>query len=325
MAPRLDRRGALLGLGATALGLASLDRAAAAPGYEDPDAMYAALRQQPGETLDVGTGAIRLVFADGAPGLDRDRVRGWVRGAAAAVTAYFGHYPVKDYGLLVIAEPGERIGHATTFGYAGSATRIHVGTGADAAAFREDWVLVHEMVHTALPDLPRRALWLQEGNATWIEPVARAMAGQLSAREVWQEAVQGMPRGMPRPEDTGMDGTHAWGRLYWGGAIFWLMAEIAIDRDSKGQHSLRDAMRRINRESGGNTADWSPEQMMRVGDAAAGTRSLQDLYARFAQQRVAPDLGDMFRQLGIAMDGQGDFHVDAEAPLAGLRGRITSP
>jgi hypothetical protein len=325
MALRLDRRAAVLGLGATALGIASLEGARAAPSYEDPDAMYAALRGQPGETFDLGTGRIRLVFADGAPGLDRDRVRAWVRGAAAALTAYFGHYPVREYGLLVIAEPGDRIGHATTFGYAGSATRIHVGTGADAAAFRKDWVLVHEMVHTALPDLPRRALWLQEGNATWVEPVARALVGQLDVEEVWREAVQGMPRGEPRPEDQGMDGTHAWGRLYWGGATFWLMAEIAIDRDSKGRYGLRDALRRINRESGGNTVDWAPEQLMAAGDAASGTRSLQDLYARFAMQRVEPDLGDLFRQLGIAVDGQGAVHFDTRAPLAGLRRRITAP
>lgn len=320
---RLDRRALVLGLGAAAVGVASLSGAVAAPSYDDPDEMYEALRRQPGERLDVGAGTINLVFADGAPGLDRDRVRSWVRTAAAAVSAYFGHYPVKDYGLLVIAEPGDRVGHATTFGYAGSATRIHVGTSADMPAFHNDWVLVHEMVHTALPDLPRRALWLQEGNAVYVEPIARALIGQLPVEEVWRESIVGMPKGSPKSDDPGMDGTHAWGRLYWGGATFWLLAEIAIYRDSKGKFSLRDALRRINRESGGNTADWSPEQLMSVGDASAGTRALQDLYTRFAEQRVDPDLDDLFRQLGIGMDGQGATRFDDKAPLADLRRRIT--
>lgn len=320
---RLDRRALVLGLGAAAVGVASLSGAIAAPSYDDPDEMYGALRRQPGEKLDVGAGTINLVFADGAPGVDRDRVRSWVRTAAAALSAYFGRYPVKDYGLLVIAEPGDRVGHATTFGYAGSATRIHVGTGADTPAFHNDWVLVHEMVHTALPDLPRRALWLQEGNAVYVEPIARALIGQLPVEEVWRESLVGMPKGAPRTDDPGMDGTHAWGRLYWGGATFWLLAEIAIYRDSNGKFSLRDALRRINRESGGNTVDWSPEQLMSVGDAAAGTRSLQDLYARFAGQRVDTDLADLFRQLGIGMDGQGATRFDETAPLADLRRRIT--
>ncbi|MBN9940398.1 hypothetical protein JND29_15055, partial [Listeria monocytogenes] len=85
-----------------------------------------ALRGQPGQQLKIGGGTINLVFADGAPGLARAPVLAWVRTAAMALTAYFGRSPVSDYGLLVIVEPGDRVGHATTFGYAGSATRIHV-------------------------------------------------------------------------------------------------------------------------------------------------------------------------------------------------------
>lgn len=321
---RLDRRAVVLGLGGAAVDAAPLGVALAALAYDNPEDMYGALRQQPAEVLALGESRIRVVFADGAPGLDRARVLRWVQTAAAALTAYFGHYPVSDYGLLVIAGPGDRVGHATTFGYAGSATRIHVGVDADEAAFHRDWVLVHEMVHTALPDLPRRALWLQEGNATYVEPVARAMIGQLTPDELWRESILGMPRGVPGADEGGMDGTQAWGRLYWGGAIFWLMAEVAIYRDTSGRSSLRDALRRINRESGGNRADWPPERLMAVGDAAAGTTSLQHLYAAFAERRVAPDLGDLFRQLGVGLNAGGQVVFDDKAPLAALRRSITS-
>lgn len=321
---RLDRRALVLGLGAAAVGVASLSGAIAAPSYDDPDEMYGALRRQPGEKLDVGAGTINLVFADGAPGVDRDRVRSWVRTAAAALSAYFGRYPVKDYGLLVIAEPGDRVGHATTFGYAGSATRIHVGTGADTPAFHNDWVLVHEMVHTALPDLPRRALWLQEGNAVYVEPIARALIGQLPVEEVWRESLVGMPKGAPRTDDPGMDGTHAWGRLYWGGATFWLLAEIAIYRDSGGRKSLQDALRQINRASGGNSVTWSPERLMMVGNAATGTTSLLTLYRQFTAARFDPDLDKALRQLGVVNFGDGSFAFDDSAQLADLRHRITA-
>ena len=90
------------------------------------------------------------MFADGAPGLDRVKATSWVRAAAFALSAYFGRYAVTDYGLLVIAEPGTKIGHATTFGHTGSATRIHVGTDADDDAFRRE-VLVHEIVTQRCP------------------------------------------------------------------------------------------------------------------------------------------------------------------------------
>lgn len=321
---QFDRRAVILGLGATAVGGAALAGAGAAPAYEDPDAMYAALRSQPGQQLRVGGGTITVVFANGAPGLARDPVLAWVRTAAKALTAYFGRYPVSNYGLLIIAGPGDRVGHGTTFGYAGSATRIHVGVAAGREAFDRDWVLVHEMVHTALPDLPRRALWLQEGNATYVEPIARALIGQLPPEEVWKEAVAGMAKANPNAGDEGMNGTRAWGRLYWGGALFWLLAEISIYRNTNGMRSLRDALRRINHMSDGNTATWSPEHLMMVGDAAIGATVLIDLYTRFATAPVSTDLVDLFQELGVVMGPGGQLLLNNRAPLAKLRERLTS-
>jgi predicted metalloprotease with PDZ domain len=318
----LTRRGAIVALGIGIASATALADARATPSYDDPDDLYAALRGQPVERIVLPGGEIALVFADGAPGLDRDRIRAWVRQGADAVTRYFGRFPVKQYGLLVIAEDGDSVGHATTFGYAGSATRIHVGRSADSAAFARDWILAHEMLHAALPDLPRRALWLQEGNATYVEPIARARAGYLSAQEVWRQSLAGMPKGEPGPDDGGMDGTRSWARLYWGGATFWLRAEIDIARASSGRRSLQDAMRAVNRQSGGNSADWTPEQLMAAGDAATGTDALSRLYARFAREPTTTDLDALFARLGVA-DRDGQVMFDDAAPLAALRRDLT--
>jgi hypothetical protein len=241
------------------------------------------------------------------------------------MSTYFGTYPTRAYGLLIVATTGDRVGHATTYGYRGSATRIEVGTEAGEQAFAEDWILVHEMVHAALPDLPRRALWVQEGSATWIEPIARAQAGDLSASEVWRQATNGMPKGMPSFGSSGMDGTHEWGRLYWGGATFWLEAEIAIYQQSNGRFLLCDALRAVNRASGGSSADWSPEQMMAVGDKATGTTALSNLYEKFSSRAFDGSLADLFKRLGVAIDSSGSVRFDPDAELAALTRLITLP
>ena len=313
----------ILGLGAIVVGLAPV-ATSHAEDYDDPDRVYNALRIQRSTFIQRGGRTIRVVFADGAGGLDRARTLGWVARAATTVHSYFGQLPVTEYGLLVIAENGNSVGHATTFGYAGAITRIRVGTGADNAAFARDWVLVHEMLHTALPDMPRRALWLQEGNATWVEPVARAAVGQLPISEVWRQAVAGMARGEPGPDDGGMDGTTVHDRLYWGGATFWLRAEIAILEQSGRRRTLRDAMRAINRESGGNIADWKPEQMMAAGDRATGTTALSSLYQEFATRPVHTNLAGLFGRLGVVSTPSG-IAFDDRAPLADIRRRITAP
>ena len=319
----LQRRHIVHGLGATALGLPLITQALATPDLLDPENMYAALRSSTALKLGVGNSTINIVFAEAAGRVDRDRVMAWVRDAADAVSAYFGRFPVATYGLLVITEPGAAVGHATTFGYAGAATRISVGLEATQQAFEHDWVLVHEMMHAALPNLPRRALWLQEGNATYVEPIARAIVGQLPAIEVWREAMIGMSKGLPQPGEGGMDGTGRWGRLYWGGATFWLLAEIAIYKQSGGRHSLRDALRRISRDSGGNTKIWSPEQLMHVGDEASGSRALSSLYTQWAQMAVKVDLEATFRELGIIAQPDGSVQFEKDAPLAKLRDLIT--
>lgn len=181
------------------------------------------------------------------------------------------------------------------------------------------------MVHTALPDLPRRALWLQEGNATYVEPIARARIGTLPPDELWKEAFSGMAKGNARPGDAGMDGTRAWGRFYWGGALFWLLAEISIYRDTHGARSLRAALCRINRMSSGNTATWSPEQLMTAADDMIGTTSLIRLYDRFSTTAVTTDLVALFRDLGIMAAPDGQILLYSSGSLATLRERITSP
>ena len=320
----IGRRQLLMGAGALLSG-ALFALSPSGRSYEEPDDMYEALRRQRGTALDVAGGRINVVFADGAPGLDRERVLRWVRKSARAMSAYFGRYPTRDYGLLVVATPGDRVGHATTYGYRGSATRIYVGTEVGEQAFAADWILVHEMVHAALPDLPRRALWVQEGSATWIEPIARAQAGDLAVSEVWREAIDGMPKGMPLAGAGGMDGTHEWGRLYWGGAIFWLEAEIAIYRQSGGRFLLCDALRAVNRASGGSSADWSSEEMMTVGDKATGTTALTNLYERFSSRAFDVNLADLFTRLGVAADPSGSIRFDQTAELAPLTRLITLP
>ncbi|MGC1305144.1 MAG: hypothetical protein WA840_22480, partial [Caulobacteraceae bacterium] len=283
-----------------------------------------ALRQAPPDAkIQVGGGEIDVRFADGAPGLDRAPVLAWIRKSAVAVSTYFGRYPVPRVGLLIVAEDDDRIRTGTTFGFDGSAIRVHVGRHAGADAFGKDWILVHEMTHLALPTVPRRSLWVQEGNAVYVEPIARTQAGQLDPHEVWRWSLVGMPKGQPGAGDPGMDHTHAWGRTYWGGAAFWLQADVAIRERTHGRLGLQTALRAINRQSGGNTADWSVDQVMAAGDAATGGTELSDLYARMKDAPVPIDLDALFARLGVSLkDGQAMF--DDHAPEAWIRRAITA-
>ena len=58
-----------------------------------------------------------------------------------------------------------------------------------------------------------------------MEPIARVRAKHFDANEMWFEVVRDMHQGLPAAGDEGLDNTHTWGRTYWGGALFCLLAE----------------------------------------------------------------------------------------------------
>jgi hypothetical protein len=299
-------------------------RSSQAEDYADVRALYTALREQPHTRLSIGGGDIDVVFADGAGGLDQARVMRWIRMSATAVTTYFGRFPVMHVGLLVIAAEGDKVRAGTTYGFDGSAIRIPVGRSADEEAFRNDWILVHEMTHLALPVVPRRSEWLLEGNATYVEPIARAQAGQLDAAAVWRWTLEDMPKGLPKPGDQGLDNTPTWGRTYWGGAMFWLLADVRIQEQTHGRLGVQDALRAINRQSGGNGTHWSVDQVMAAGDQATSTRVLATLYAEMKATPMDVDLKDLFAKLGLS-ESDSKVVFDDRAPLAAIRRRITAP
>jgi hypothetical protein len=279
-------------------------------------------RQPPDETLTVGGGKLNIVYSDGAPGLDRAPVRDWIRTSAEAVTVYFGKFPVAEVRLVVIANDGRGAG-GTTFGFrGGSLIRLSVGRHADAAALKRDWVLVHEMTHLALPQLPRWALWLQEGNATYVEPIARVQAGQMDAAEMWKWTIDEMPARQPKAGDGGLNDTRDHDRTYWGGAAFWLMADVRIRERTANRIGVQQALRAINRQSGGNTADWTPEQMVKVGDEATGGTELADLYEQMGVVGSPADINGLLARLGVG-ERDGKVVFDDRAPLAAIRRAIT--
>ena len=159
--------------------------------------------------------------------------------------------------------------------------RVGLGREVTRAQLSADWVLVHEMTHLALPDTGEEHAWLSEGIATYVEGVARVQAGNRSETDVWAEELRSMPRGMPQPGDAGLDHTHTWGRTYWGGAMFCLLADVD-DPPSAPQNrlGLQDALRAILAPAAVCRRDWPIERVLRTGDAAVGVPVLEELYAK---------------------------------------------
>src|SRR5262249_53969428 len=155
---------------------------------------------------------------------------------------FYGAFPVRHVKIVVWRFRGRGI-HGTTFG--NQLVRIRLGTETPAGALGGDWTMTHAMFHLGFPDLDRSHLWMQEGPSTYFEPLARARAGQLPAEGVWRDMFRDLPQGLPRDGDDGLDRTRSWGATYWGGALFWFLADVQIRERTGNRKSADDVLRAI--------------------------------------------------------------------------------
>ena len=284
---------------------------------------YDAFEQLPKTDLEVPGGVIHVGFAPGEIALPKDKVLGWVRTSAKAVATFYGRFPVSELKLLIVPVSGPRVRGGTTWGYRGAAIRVMFGSDAGENDLRRDWVMVHEMVHLALPDMAERHGWLSEGLAVYIEPIARVQAGDLTAAEIWQAMMRDMPQGLPQAGDRGLDNTDTWGRRYWGGAMFCLLADIEIRKSTGNRLGLQDAMRGVVAAGGNHEQDWPIARVLAAADKAVGVDVLTRLHNEMGSKPVTPDLAALWRDLGLRQRGEA-LEFDDAAPLAAIRKAITT-
>ena len=65
---------------------------------------------------------------------------------------------------------------------------------------------------------------------------------------------------------------------------------------------LQTALRAILKETGGYRAERDIDDVLRIGDAATGTRVLQELYQANRAAPVTPDLAQLWERLGVPAD-----------------------
>jgi hypothetical protein len=284
---------------------------------------YKAFDRLPTTPIAIGGATLNVGFAPGKFALPRSALMAWLETSAKAVTVYFGRFPVGSARILIVPVPGGEVQGGASYGYRGAAIRLLVGSDATEAELADDWKAVHEMTHLALPDVHPPHIWLAEGLATYVEPIARVEAGQLTAEKIWGDMLRDMKQGLPEPGDRGLDGTDSWGRTYWGGAMFCLLADVEIRKATGNKFGLQQAQRGILAAGGNMEQDWPVARIFKLGDEATGTHVLADLYAKMGQEPYAPDLDALWRDLGVSMQG-GRVSFDDSAPLAPIRRAITA-
>ena len=274
-------------------------------------------------SLLIGNARIDIVIERSSPRVPVKDIFCWVKSAAESVTIYYGRFPVPQVLIRITPFEGKGVRDGMAFGDRGGRITIRVGDDTSPLELASDWMLTHEMVHLAFPSVDEKHHWIEEGIATYVEPIARIRAGHLTAGQMWLDLVRDMPQGLPQVGDRGLDHTHTWARTYWGGALFCLLADVEIRRQTNNAKGLEHALRGILDAGGDIRKEWTLEAALRAGDRAVGVSVLQPLYTRMKDRPVNVDLDSFWMQLGIQSDGV-SVRFDDSATLAAIRRAITT-
>jgi len=151
------------------------------------------------QVLSIGGATIEVEIAAGSLDVQPSQILSWIERAARAVTIYYGRFPVQRVRVRVVTDSGEDDSiHGTTWGNVAGfqgVTRMRLGRHVTERDLADDWTMTHEFVHMAFASLPDNQSWMEEGLATYVEPIARAQAGQLPVRQVWADTILGMSKG----------------------------------------------------------------------------------------------------------------------------------
>jgi len=285
--------------------------------------------------IELPGGVLRLSILAGVDATQRVKLEHWFDRVAHAVLGAYGRLPLADVQVLMLPVGARARGQAVVFGQSvrgqGNALQLLIDPSRPEAEFDDDWMAVHELSHLMHPYLGDRGSWLAEGLATYYQNVLRARGGLLTTAQGWDRLAEGFKRGAAARGDgtleqtaANMHRTHAFQRVYWAGAAFWLTVDRDLRRESGGKVGLDTALSRFRDCCLPAYRAWRPEDFVARLDALAGTTLIVARYREFAAMRGFPDWNALYADLGVRETGD-RLNFDDTARDAAIREAIMRP
>jgi hypothetical protein len=204
--------------------------------------------------------------------------------------------------FVVPVDDSDEVAFGEVRALTGASIAVFVGTGfRPEIDYARDWVLVHELVHLGAPTLVgSRERWFSEGLATYEEPLVRSRAGWLDSEALWRFWGTNLRRGHGQRLgiDLGIDAT------YWGGAAFFLRADLLIRARTEGRATLVDVLRGWTRHGFTTEQVRSIDAAIAHADAATGVNVLRGLYEEYVIREVPLPVDAWLRELHVGAAGE---------------------
>jgi hypothetical protein len=292
--------------------------------HEIPVSTYSAFGKLTRQAVeaDARNAEVDIAVLDGPLAVSPRFLARWVEQRARAVASFYGAFPARRASVFVVPIPAK---NEVLFGNllpeSSPAAELLVGSLADESALSRDWMLVHELFHIGVPSFHAEGKWFDEGLATYFEPIIRARAGLLDPLDAWREFRLQMPRAERALTRDGLEHSE---EMYWGGAVFCLLADIEVRKKSNGRIGLEDGLRRVLAAGGAASDVWPLSKTLELADTAFPEPVLVPLWKRYGAKPAPLELEATFQALGVERAATG-ISLSERAPLAWVRRAIFEP
>ena len=290
--------------------------------HEIPVATYFAFGKLEQRRLEFADGSLEVVKLDGKLDQSFDEVSQWINTSAGAVRDFYRAFPVPRASVFVVpASARDSVVFGKVLPESEPGIALVVGQHASRAKLYSDWILVHELFHLGFPSFFQEGKWLDEGLATYYEPIIRVRAGLYTEREFWDELEKSLPQGLPAYTLHGLENSDDFRGIYWGGALACLQADVEA-RKRQLDRGLEVGLRAL-REAGGSASEvWAMSDALATVDHALGSPTLGRIAQLHGKHGNPFDLAALLRELGVTRAPDGSIQLSDAAPLAAVRRAI---
>jgi hypothetical protein len=189
--------------------------------------------------------------------------------------------------------------------------------------FIRDWTAYHEFTHLFIEYPGETDIWFSEGLASYYQNVLQSRAGLLSADEAKIKLRNGFVRGQDDNRQStltlqqlskNMRQHHAYMRVYWSGALYFLEADLALresPQDAAGINSLDEVLLSYG-ECCLTTRRRSGLRMAQEFDRIAKRELFVPLYHSYQQSTSVPDYQSLLENptINAVLNNQQPFSID---------------
>jgi len=167
--------------------------------------------------------------------------------------------------------------------------------------FISDWTAYHELAHLFIPYPGMPDIWFSEGLASYYQNIVQYRAGLLTEAQARQKLLDGFERGRLESQHAALTLTqlseemrerHAYMRVYWSGALYFLEADLAL-RDATRSDQQFNSLDAVLHEYGNccvrTTGRRTGRQIAAEFDRIARTSLFVPLYDNYAASLEIPD------------------------------------